>query len=276
MDARTLAGFGKDVHTRIRTFFDTPLGLEATPLEIAQAVLDTLERQVQPVGRGRRVFPFSAINVRVLATESTAPGVVAAFRDLEVRVLERLAEVRCEAPQALKVDVAPLTQAPGTWTPEQVFDIEYVAVPPAPPAIADRLATAAAVVTLHVTVLAGTVIDGPAAFTDATVSIGRSADPCDDQGRPRRNRVAFVDDADGINETVGRAHACLKRDRQTGEYRLFDEGSRNGTSIVRDGEVIAVHRRDPRGVRVRSGDEIHLGRAAIRVEITTGDSVDRP
>jgi hypothetical protein len=28
-----------------------------------------------------------------------------------------------------------------------------------------------------------------------------------------------------------------------------------------------VHRRDPRGVRVRSGDEIRLGRALLRIEI---------
>jgi hypothetical protein len=49
--------------------------------------------------------------------------------------------------------------------------------------------------------------------------------------------------------------------------RLFDEGSRNGTAILRDGEVIAVHRRDPRGVRVRSGDEVRLGRALIRIDI---------
>jgi hypothetical protein len=27
-----------------------------------------------------------------------------------------------------------------------------------------------------------------------------------------------------------------------------------------------VHRRDPRGVRVRSGDEIRLGRALLRVD----------
>ncbi len=33
--------------------------------EIAQAVLDDVERQVQPVGRGRRVFPWAALTVRV-------------------------------------------------------------------------------------------------------------------------------------------------------------------------------------------------------------------
>ena len=37
-------------------------------------------------------------------------------------------------------------------------------------------------------------------------------------------------------------------------------------AVLRGGEEIAVHRRDPRGVRVRSGDEIRLGRALLRVD----------
>ena len=78
-----------------------------------------------------------------------------------------------------------------------------------------------------------------------------------------------IDTVDGITETVGRAHARLRFDAATGDYRLFDEGSSNGTSVVRDGDVIVVHRRDPRGVRVRSGDEIQVGRALLR--ITIGD-----
>jgi hypothetical protein len=120
---------------------------------------------------------------------------------------------------------------------------------------------------LSVTVLSGTTTEMVESFTEATVSIGRTADPSDDHGRLRRNRIAFLDIVDGINETVGRAHARVRRDPVTAEYRLFDEGSRNGTSILRDGELIVVHRRDPRGVRVRSGDEIHVGRAVLRIEI---------
>jgi pSer/pThr/pTyr-binding forkhead associated (FHA) protein len=99
------------------------------------------------------------------------------------------------------------------------------------------------------------------------VSIGRTADPTDDLGRVRRNRIAFMDTVDGVTETVGRAHARLRFDPETGDYRLYDEGSSNGTSIHRDGDVIVVPRRDPRGVRVRSGDEIQVGRAAVRVVI---------
>lgn len=263
MDARSIAGFGKDVHARIRTFFDTPLGPDATPLEIAQAALDVVERQLQPVGRGRRVFPHQGIAISVLASDDAAPAVLAAFQDFRARALERFAELRCEVPGDVHVDVTCVPDPPPGWSAGQVFDVRYVSAPSSEPATP----AAAELPTLHVTVVAGTIAEGPDTFREATVSIGRTADPSDDKGRLRRNRIAFLDVVDGVNETVGRAHARLRRDPANGEYRLFDEGSRNGTSILRDGEMIAVHARDPRGVRVRSGDEIHLGRAMLRIEI---------
>ncbi len=257
MDVNTLAGFGKDLQSRLRTFFDTPLGPDATPLEIAQAVLDEVERQVQPVGRGRRVFPWAALTVQVVVPEASRTAMSVACQDLGARMIERLAEVRCEVPRSLDVQVEYVDDPPGSWAAGQVFDIAYVA----------ETAPASVHPVLHITVLEGTASEASSTFVEATVSIGRSAGPTDDHGRLRRNRVAFLDIADAVNQTVGRAHARLRRDPATGEYRVFDEGSRNGTSILRDGDVIPVHRRDPRGVRVRSGDEIHLGRAVLRIEI---------
>ena len=269
MDVNRLAGFGKDLHTRLRTFFDTPLDATATPLEILQAVLDQVELQVQPVARGRRVFPFVGLVIRVRTNPAASAAMIAAFEDFGTRVRERLLEVRCEAPRRLDVDLECLDEAPASWPETRVFDVRYVADEP-PPARGGTPAAAATVPAppvIHVTVIAGTAMESSWRFSEGTVSIGRSADPADELGHHRRNRIAFVDVVDGINETVGRAHARLHCDAAAGEVRLFDEGSRNGTSILRDGEVIAVHRRDPRGVRVRSGDEIRLGRALLRVEI---------
>jgi hypothetical protein len=59
----------------------------------------------------------------------------------------------------------------------------------------------------------------------------------------------------------------LRFDPASSAYRLYDEGSSNGTAILRDGDVITVARRDPRGVRVRTGDEIQVGRALLRIDI---------
>jgi hypothetical protein len=86
-------------------------------------------------------------------------------------------------------------------------------------------------------------------------------------GRVRFNHVAFEDTRDGVTETVGRAHARLQLDRASGRYHLFNEGSSNPTSIIRGGRMIRVAPRDPRGVRVQSGDQLQLGRAVLRVTI---------
>jgi hypothetical protein len=278
MDVTRLTSLGKGIQSRIRTFFDTPLDATATPLEITQAVLDEVERQVQAVSRGRRVFPFVEVTVRVCGTSASRPAMAAAFDGFGARIRERLTEVRCDPPRLLDVRVDCLDAAPAEWAAGRVFDVSFVADPalaaagPAAAASAARgTATSIAPPVLHVTVLAGTVEPTTGRFTEGTVSIGRSADPEDGLGRVRRNRLAFVDVVDGINETVGRAHARLRSDAVTREVRVFDEGSRNGTSILRDGEVITVHRRDPRGVRLRSGDEIRLGRAVLRIEIDEED-----
>ena len=270
MDVNRLAGFGKDLHSRLRTFFDTPLDANATPLEIGQAVLDQVERQVQPIARGRRVFPFVGVAIRVRTNPASSAAMIAAFDDFATRVRERLAEVRCESPRRLDVDVECLEVAPASWPEARVFDVTYVAdetVPVKRTVSAGGTPGALVAPVVHITVLAGTAVESSCRISEGTVSIGRCADSDDDLGHVRRNRIAFLDVVDGVNETVGRAHARLRCDAAAHEVRLFDEGSRNGTSILRDGEVIPVHRRDPRGVRLRSGDEIRLGRASLRIEI---------
>jgi len=269
MDVTRLAGFGRDLQSRLRTFFDTPLDADATPLEIGQAVLDHLEAQVQPVARGRRVFPFVGLVIRVRTSAASSAAMHAAFEDFATRVRERLAEIRCESPRRLDIALECLDTPPAAWPETRVFDVTYVADEPPPVrGSIDRGGTpASAAPVVLVTVVAGSATEPSWRFSEGTVTIGRIADPADEPGASRRNRIAFLDVVDGINETVGRAHARLRFDGSTHEVRVFDEGSRNGTSILRDGDVIAVHRRDPRGVRLRTGDEIRLGRALLRVEI---------
>jgi hypothetical protein len=121
--------------------------------------------------------------------------------------------------------------------------------------------------TLRVTVVKGAGAQKVYRFTDPLVCIGRTPDPADELGRVRRNHVVFLDTLDGVTETVGRAHARLQLDSRTREYRIFHEGASNATCIVRNGSTILVPPRDPRGVRIQSGDEVQLGRAVIRVDI---------
>ena len=41
------------------------------PLEIAHAIVDVVERQIQPGSRGTRLFPFNRVSVSVLAHRCT-------------------------------------------------------------------------------------------------------------------------------------------------------------------------------------------------------------
>jgi hypothetical protein len=259
---RRFSEIGRQLHSRVRRFFDSPLAPDATPLEISHAVLDDIEGKLQPVGRGERVFPYTRLVVKVVTTAADRAAVEAAFDSLPQRVAERLQELRCATEHPVAVKTLLLRKAPSSWEPGQVFSVEYSTAqqtevaPPAQPRGA-----------LRVTVVKGAATEAAYTFTDDVIAIGRTAEATDARGRLRRNRVAFLDTVDGITETVGRAHARLRFDRTTREYRLFDEGSSNGTSIVRAGATIAVPPRDPRGIRVQSGDEVHIGRAVIRVTL---------
>lgn len=260
-----LAHFARDLQGRLERLFDTSLGPDATPLEISQAVIDDVERKLQPVGRGRKTLPYHRVLVRVKQTNGERAPLEAVFAGLGDRLRVRLGELGCDIPQALDVKVLLLKKAPPEWSDNQWFAVEYHAPaqhthpPDTPPACS-----------VNITVVKGATARKTYSFTEPVISIGRTPDPTDEEGRIRRNRIAFLDTTDGITETVGRVHAHLRFDRTTRDYRLFDDGSSNGTSIVRDGAAIPVPPRDPRGVRVMSGDEIQVGRALLRIAIGNG------
>lgn len=267
---RKLLEFHRDVSTRLRRFFDAPLDERATPLEIAHAVLDEIERAVQPVGRGRRIFPYQRLIVRVRPTQTDRAAVERGLANLGARLQERLSELGCE-PSPVDVRVQVLKRVPAEWDDNRLFTIEYQAGledgRAAAAATHTRGTAAASIPPLQISVLKGAAPKKSYTFADLVVSIGRSTDPTDALGRMRHNRLAFADVEDGVTETVGRAHARLVFEHARGHYLLFDEGSSNGTSIARGGASIRVPPRDPRGVRILSGDEVHLGRAVIRVTV---------
>jgi hypothetical protein len=98
--------------------------------------------------------------------------------------------------------------------------------------------------------------------------IGRLSELTDREGQmARRNDVVFLDNGDEVNSTVGRAHAAVFLDSEKQEFRIVDEVSRYGTRVFREGRSIEVPGGNPRGIRLKSGDEIYLGRACLRFEI---------
>ena len=260
-----LAEIGRDVRSRIRRLFDAPLEANATPLEIAHAALEDIESRLQPAGRGVRVLPCARITIRLRPAADRA-ALDATFSRFEERVRARLGELGCEPPPGFDVKVAVMKKVPADWPENQLFAVDYHATGPAR---VEAAASSAAPATVHLTIVKGASAKKAYSFTEPLISIGRTADPTDDLGRVRRNRLAFLDTIDGVTETVGRAHARLQYDDTRRQYLLFDDGSSNGTSIARGSTTIHVPARDPRGVRLASGDEIHLGRAVVRVSFDT-------
>jgi len=136
------------------------------------------------------------------------------------------------------------------------FTIEYGAGR----AVAGTTATAA-----RLTIVRGKAQQAEYTLDKPRINIGRLAELSDSEERIlRRNDVVFEEGADGANATVSRKHAHIRLD--DGEYRICDDASEFGTRVFRDGRSIDVPSGNRRGEKLRSGDEIYLGRACLRFE----------
>jgi hypothetical protein len=99
------------------------------------------------------------------------------------------------------------------------------------------------------------------------VNLGRVDEVLDSLGRAvRRNDLFFPETAAEANASVSRAHAHIRFEGATGEWRIYDDGSSLGTSVFREGRRIDVPAHAGRGVMLRAGDEIYLGQARLRFE----------
>jgi hypothetical protein len=289
---RQARSLGDVVADAVRRAVDPPLAADARPLDVKRAIVEAVEQQVEPAGAGRRVLPGDAVQVKVLAESAEQrKSLEAVLRDLGDAVKTRLAELQCQVPRRFAVNVSYVRRQPDDWTADQrlavVVDGERsVSVagrdlrsglfhdPSAGPLRGSRPTGSgsqdgpvAAVPVLTIDVLRGEALKRHFTFRSVVVRIGRSPDPTDERGRPRTNDVAFLENENEDNRTVTRGHALIRFDARDREYRLFDEGSANGTRIVRSGEAIDLPRRDPVGVSLRSGDEVRFGKAAIRIRI---------
>jgi len=235
------------------------------PLEIVHFVLEAVEQQIQPAGRGRQVFPFNRIRVLLLASSHAArarlEAVCEAQPPLRERISERLRAASCEVTD-LTVTLTYVGKARPDWTTPECH-VEFARVAPTGH-VEQPVASKAP--RLELTVTHGAADRRTYAFATARVDLGRCAEVRDGRHRLiRTNHVAFADGGDA-NETVSRRHAHIGYDPRSGAYRVHDDGSAHGTAVIRNGMAMVVPR-GSRGLRVCSGDEIVLGQARLRVRI---------
>jgi hypothetical protein len=242
------------------------------PLEIVHLVVEAVEREIQPGGRGTRVFPFNSITLSVLAAsrEERARFEAAGEPLLRNRIFEQLRSKSCPIDD-LTLDVAYVARASANWRYPQ-FNLAFARVARAPRSDPGR---DPASVRIDLTVVRGTAARKTYSFAAKRIDLGRCAEVRDTRNRlVRTNHVAFVEGSGEVNQSVSRRHAHIAFEPASGGYRLHDDGSVHGTSVVRDGRTVPVPP-GSLGVRLRTGDELVLGEARLRIRFD-GDHPSRP
>lgn len=250
------------------------------PLEIALAVVEAVETEVQPAGRGRQLFPFNRIRVVAVAptrhVRSRFEATFAVEPTLAQRIKTRLETAGC-LPADLVVAVDYVETAGTGWSaPDMHVEFERV---DAPVLESDSVEAAGAgpqpteapveesAPPVEIEVAAGQAEQPAYSFDFARIDLGRCMHVRDRRNQlVRTNHVVFADIDDAINRTVSRRHAHLHYVASERAFRVYDDGSEQGTAVARGGRTIAVPP-GARGVRLQPGDEILLGNARLKVRV---------
>jgi hypothetical protein len=249
----------KAIEREFRRWTEKAFGpADASDLTILhRAILEEVQGRIQTVQRGKKVFPYSAVTIRLIAAEAARREMLAGAFEGEERRLEQdirqcLTGAGCTLPAGFTVEVETAEAGSGN------YEIRYgTAKPVAAPAA-------------RLVVVRGRANQETFALDGERVNLGRKAELTDSLERViRRNDVIFEEGADEANATVSRGHAHIRREQGAEAYRLCDDSSEYGTRIFRSGRSIEVPP-GVRGERLRPGDEIYLGRACLRFELGTG------
>ena len=235
------------------------------PLEIVHLVVEAAEHEIQPGGRGKRVFPFNSITLSVLAPSreerARFEAVLTGQPPLRDRIVEQLRSQSCPTDD-LTVDVAYVAKPAKDWRHPQ-FNLAFERVARAP---VTEVRRDPAFARIDLTVVCGSAARKSYSFAAQRIDLGRCAEVRDTRNRlVRTNHVAFVEGSGEVNQSVSRRHAHIVYEPASGGYRVRDDGSVHGTSVVRNGSTVAVPPGSV-GVRLRQGDEIVLGEARLRIK----------
>lgn len=227
-----------------------------TCLELYGDLLEAIVEKTEPVSGRRRIFPFNQLRIELLAETSERKALLEeAFgdqREFRKDIVHRLSESGCEPPEVLEIEIR-FTQSNPENSP---FAVEFLKKERNLPQV-------------QIAILRGTTKQPTALFRQADIRLGRCAEVVDAEGRlVQRNDVAFLDNGDPINSTVSRRHAHILFESGAARFVLVDDRSDRGTFIFRGNRPIKVPKGDLRGACLQAGDEIHLGRAALRFEIS--------
>ena len=240
-----------------------PQGERRELIEVHRAILDEVAAHSESLPRGRRVFSYPHLVVSVLLPE---PGRRRAYEvalieggTLARDIMGRLTDDGVEMPERFTVAIE-LVDELAAELAARGFDISYRSEAPA------RVAAPMPVMWLKI--LSGKAEHAEYSFRKNRINIGRLADVVDSSHRlMRRNDVAFAESLEMPNPTVSRTHAHIAFDPASQAFRIFDDRSAQGTTVLREGVILAVPKGPSKGVLLKEGDEIVLGQARIGFDL---------
>jgi hypothetical protein len=243
------------IDERLRRLFgsDSAPGQGRELVEVQRMILDRIDQRVQQLPRARRVFPYNQVTVRIPVPDperrSAYETVFIADDALREEIAEHLRRDEAEFPGDLQVEVT-LVETSELTEPSLVCRKREGS-----PQV--QKANPNAIRGTRFTPVSG---GAPTEITRSRIQVGRTAEVLDDRMRlVRRNDLVLEHD------TVSRAHAHLEY--SDGQFRLFDDGSSYGTSVIHEGRLVEVPRAGGRGMRIDSGDEIYFGQARVLFEL---------
>ena len=253
------------------------------PLDVVRAVVGDVQDRIVPAPGGRLTFPYDRVLVRVAVSpdarrpwKATLDGTTGRgkpfseigvcmtssgstpYGDCDGRNNTATYVYDSAGNLTQESDPAPLNYQEN-WTYDW-FHLEYhrrraeqtVAVP---------------IPRVQLAVLKGVATRKRYTFQSTRINIGRSAEvlSAEQSAVARRNDVAFSDDkTDKASQTVSRVHAHISYHSAERAFSLHDDRSLKGTRIVREGAELTLAKGSPRGEKLRTGDEIQVGDAALR------------
>jgi hypothetical protein len=251
----------------IRKRVENAFGKETarTPLEVRREVLEQVESRIA-IDMGRKLFLFEKLEIRIHPpTEALRDVFELAFlkdNSLELDIRQKLRAGGIQQAGNLEIIVQvhePADRDQMEAPPADLLRMNFIKMDRSRPRETPETC---------LQIIKGSVEQGLYRMRKERILIGRLSEVTDQEGRMvRKNDVVFLDNGDDINSTVGRIHARIWLDSDKQEFRIMDEASRYGTRIVREGCSIEVPGGNPRGIRLRSGDEIYFGQACMRFDL---------
>jgi hypothetical protein len=237
------------IDEKLRGLFDAP-SQRRELIEIQRAILDEIADRAQVLPRARRVLSSNDVRIRIAAPQEdqrTACRLIFIDGDaLENEIKAHLRRESIEFPPDLQVTVEVEAVSDLAGRPfHVVYGTKTAEASPAAKRVRFILQDGSAV-----------------EVSKPRIHIGRTAEVLDDRRRLARRNDVTVDE-----QTVSRAHAHMDYDSAIGDFRLFDDGSTYGTSVLHRGRLVEVPKAGGRGQRLESGDEIYFGQARARFEV---------